>query len=519
MSPRSLSLVAGLYALAAGAIAFVGWSQGMPRLTDWFGTGITMKTNTTLLSMLSGGALLLARIPRRAPAPVAVAVFLAGVVVAIVALLTLLQHLLPVDFGIDMLLYPEPPGSPATAAPNRMGVPASVCFALLGTTLCLLALGRRRQRLAIAFCLLVFALGMLSLTGYWYDAEAIYALPRLTAIASQTALIVVVLSIGLMAAFPEAEPTRTLFADDNAGTAARRLLPFLFGVPLVLGWLRLEGQRRGLYDSAFGTALRTWIEVAILSGLAWWAIRAIHWRDVQRRDTEATLRDADRRKDEFLATLSHELRNPLAPIRNAASILTVKDNLEPPQRWAAEVIERQVRHMSRLLDDLLDVSRITRDRMELRRAHIDLNETIRAALEASRPVTDAAGHELQVDLCDEALPVDGDADRLAQVFSNLLNNAAKYTAAGGHVSITSRREGTEAVVRVRDDGIGIDAAVLPHIFEMFSQATSALERSQGGLGIGLSLARGVAELHGGSIEARSGGAGMGSEFTVRLPCA
>ena len=397
--------------------------------------------------------------------------------------------------------------------------PACTCFTLLGLSLVLLASRLRHRRIAIPMALFVFALGMLSLTGYWYGAEAIYGVPQVTAISAQAAGLFVLLAVGVLCAFSELEPARTLFADDSAGAIARRLLPFLLGVPLLLGWLHLEGARRHWYSTEFGTAIRTWFEVAILGALTWWAVSAIRRRDAQRDAALAALRDADRRKDAFLATLSHELRNPLAPIRNSANILLMKGPLPPPQQWAAEVIERQVRHMTRLLDDLLDVSRITRDRLELRRERLDLHAAVHAALEASRPAIDAAKHTLTVTLWPEPLWVDGDLDRLAQVFSNLLNNAAKYTPPGGHVALETLREGAQALVRVTDDGLGIEADALPHIFEMFSQASRSLTQSQGGLGIGLSLARGLVELHGGHLDATSDGPGRGSIFTVRLPCA
>jgi signal transduction histidine kinase len=513
-SARNACLSLSFATVAGGAASFAGWAFDAPRLTDWTGSGITIKTNTALLALASGVALLAWAVTPRLRAVTGVL----GAGIALVAFLTLLQHLTQLDFGIDHFVYREAPGSPATTSPNRMGPPASSCFTAIGCALCLLAAGPRLHRLVIGIAIAIFALGMLSLTGYWYHAEAIYTLPKYTAIAPQTAAILVVMSLGLMTAFPDNEPTRTLFADDAAGALSRRLLPFLLGVPVVLGWLRLEGQRQGWYDSAFGTALRSWTEVAILASLAWWAIGAIRRREQARSAAEAALREADRRKDAFLATLAHELRNPLAPIRNSANILLQQGPLSPPLQWAAGVIERQVRHMTRLLDDLLDVSRITRERLELRRARIDVNDAVHAALEASRPLIEAARHDLQVALFAEPLPVDGDADRLAQVFLNLLNNAARYTPEGGHVAIATRREGEQAVVEVRDSGIGIEADTMPHLFEMFSQGHPALPQSQGGLGIGLSLSRGIVELHRGRIDVASDGAGRGSTFTVRLPC-
>lgn len=236
-----------------------------------------------------------------------------------------------------------------------------------------------------------------------------------------------------------------------------------------------------------------------------------------RKVAEEVLRDADRKKDEFLATLAHELRNPLAPIRNAVQVLTAKVMADPALARVGEMIDRQVRVMARLLDDLLDVSRITRGKLELRRGRVELAAVVASAVETSRPLLDAAGHELTVDLPAEPVVLDADPVRLAQVFANLLNNAAKYTDRGGHIRLAAVLSQGGVTVGVSDDGIGIAPDMLPRLFEIFSQADPALERAQGGLGIGLSLVRGLVELHGGTVEARSAGPGRGSTFTVRLP--
>jgi PAS domain S-box-containing protein len=238
---------------------------------------------------------------------------------------------------------------------------------------------------------------------------------------------------------------------------------------------------------------------------------------IERAHAENALIEANRRKDEFLATLAHELRNPLAPIRNAVELLRIKDSPDPELRDAREIIERQVRQLTRLVDDLLDVSRITSGRIRLQRERVSLATVVTDAVESSRPFIEASAHELTVSLPPDPIYVDGDAIRLVQVFSNLLTNAAKYTETGGHIRLTVERKNGEAVVSVVDTGIGIDAAHLPQIFEMFSQVAPALERSQGGLGIGLSLVRGLVALHEGSVESHSDGLGMGSVFVVRLP--
>jgi PAS domain S-box-containing protein len=233
----------------------------------------------------------------------------------------------------------------------------------------------------------------------------------------------------------------------------------------------------------------------------------------------ARLREADRRKDEFLAMLAHELRNPLAPIRNAVHIFRGKGLPVPELQWATEVIDRQVHQMTRLVDDLLDVSRITRGKIELRKQRVDLATIVNSAVEASRPLIEKWSHELTVTVPPQPIYLEADPARLAQVLSNLLNNAAKYTDQGGRIGLTVERQGGQVLIRVRDNGIGISAEMQSRVFDLFTQVDLSVERSEGGLGIGLTLAQRLVEMHGGSVEARSDGPGKGSEFIVRLPMA
>lgn len=235
------------------------------------------------------------------------------------------------------------------------------------------------------------------------------------------------------------------------------------------------------------------------------------------RERADELAEAHRHKDEFLATLAHELRNPLAPIRNAVQYLGMAGLTERDVKTAREVISRQVAVMVRLIDDLLDVSRISRNKLDIRKQRVELASVVESAVESSRPLIQQSGHELTIRLPPEAVALDADPIRLAQVFLNLLNNAAKYTKRGGHIWLTADREGSDAIVSVRDNGIGIPAEMLPRIFEMFTQVDRSLEQSQGGLGIGLTLVRRLVDLHDGTIEARSDGPDQGSEFVVRLP--
>jgi two-component system, chemotaxis family, CheB/CheR fusion protein len=241
-------------------------------------------------------------------------------------------------------------------------------------------------------------------------------------------------------------------------------------------------------------------------------------RDItQSKQTEAVLRETDRRKDEFLATLAHELRNPLAPIRQAALISKAPGATEAQKRWSHDVISRQVHNMSLLLDDLLDISRITRGTLELRLEATDINDVIEAAVETARPNIDAKRHVFSVSKSDEPVQLVADPLRLAQVLSNLLTNAAKYTDPEGQIQLRVESTAQDVTLVVTDSGIGLAASAVEHVFDMFSQIKSPHDRSEGGLGIGLALAKGLVDLHGGRIEARSAGLDRGSEFIVCLP--
>jgi PAS domain S-box-containing protein len=231
----------------------------------------------------------------------------------------------------------------------------------------------------------------------------------------------------------------------------------------------------------------------------------------------ATLKESDRRKDEFLAMLAHELRNPLAPIRNGVQIFRAKAPPVKELQWATEVIDRQVNQMTRLVDDLLDLSRITLGKIELRKERVDLAAIVNSAVEASRSLIEKSGHELTVTISPQPIQLEADFTRLSQVLMNLLNNAAKYMDQAGHVWVTAEREDDGVLIRVKDTGIGIPTEMLPCIFDMFTQVDRSLERSKGGLGLGLTLVQRLVEMHGGTVEAHSEGAGLGSEFVVRLP--
>ena len=241
-----------------------------------------------------------------------------------------------------------------------------------------------------------------------------------------------------------------------------------------------------------------------------------HLEDQLRRHADE-LAETDVRKNEFLAMLGHELRNPLAPIRNAVRIMKLRGSDDPDTCWARDVIDQQIKQMAQLVDDLLEIARVTRGKVRLQKEVVDVGTIIAYAVETSRPVIDAHRHRLSIALPEGRIKVDADAVRMAQVLSNLLNNAAKYTADGGHIRLLVAEEAEHVVFRVRDNGVGIPPDMLARVFDLFAQADRSLDRSQGGLGLGLTLVRSLVEMHGGSVEAASGGLNQGSEFRVRLP--
>jgi PAS domain S-box-containing protein len=273
--------------------------------------------------------------------------------------------------------------------------------------------------------------------------------------------------------------------------------------------VRKDGSR--LWASGVVTPL--WDDAGRLQGFA----KVL--RDItDRKKTEQELEEANRRKDEFLAMLAHELRNPLAPILNAVHLIEREASASPTLRLAGGIIGRQLGRLVRIVDDLLDISRITRGKIQLRKERVTLQTAVGHAAEAVRPLVESRKQPLSLALPPEALWLEADPVRLEQVFVNLLNNAAKYTEPGGTITVTAERLGNDGEVRVKDTGIGIVAEMLPRVFDLFVQADRSLDRSQGGLGIGLTLVKRLVAMHGGSVEARSEGIGHGSEFLVLLPC-
>jgi signal transduction histidine kinase len=517
---RHRVFVAGVACAAVGAligaVSLLGWLLDDPLLRGAFAAGITVKTNTSIALFATGVGLLLLAPAVRPRAVTALGRVLGGLV-GLIGLATLFEHATGIDLGIDQLLFREATGALGTSSPNRMGIPASLCFTLLGPALIALDRPERRER-ATSQVLAVAALVvcLVPLLGYILDVRQFYGLAQYTGIALQTALGLAALALGTMGLRPHRGFVARIVADDAGALLVRRLLPAAVLLPIAVTWIRILGEGAGFYDRDFGRVLLLLLFILLFTALIWWTGAAVTRQEAAR---EEVLREADRRKNVFLATLAHELRNPLAPVWNAVQILRLPGTTAAETRWAQALIERQVAHLTRLIDDLLDVSRIAYNKLELRRSRTTVAETVGSAVESCRPSLEESGHALTVSLPPEPLALDADPVRLVQVFSNLLTNAIKYTPPGGRIVVEARRQGHEAVVRVADTGVGIAPAQQGRLFEMFFQAEGDPARAQSGLGIGLALVRHLVELHGGRITATSAGEGQGSAFEVRLPLA
>ena len=516
--PSTVQLLLAIYALAGGLVSFFGWYADVRRLTDWLDSGISIQPNATIAVICAGLALLLLRNGYRRAAGAL------GLFVALIGASVLFQYGTGINLGIDVLLtFGRNWGRAGVVVPGRMGPPGAVSWTALGLGFFFAGFepDRRWRAFSPALAVVGLTIAGLSIIGYLYGVNVLYTVPTITVIALQTSTFILAVSIGLIIALPERAPMRLLDDSSPAGALARKMLPAVVLVPIALGLLRLTGEQMGLYSVAVGTALRTIAEIALLSALLWWAANTIGHQTLARRDAEKqlvnSLREADRRKNEFIATLAHELRNPLAPIRNAVGLLKLKTKHDVTLTKASDVIERQVVLMARLLDDLLDVGRITSDRMELRRERVELATVVRDAVEMSRPLIQQNKHDVTIVMPPDPIYLDADPARLGQVFGNLLNNACKFTERRGHIAIAAERHELEAVVTVTDNGMGIPDDQLSSIFDMFSQVDRPANRPSGGLGIGLHLVKRLVEMHGGTVDAHSDGPGKGTRFTVRLP--
>ncbi|HEX4915633.1 MAG TPA: ATP-binding protein [Vicinamibacterales bacterium] len=529
-------VMAGALVAAAGTVVLAGWlldfSAAKSVMIGWR----VMVPATAASFVLVGIALMIAAGHSRR-APNLLAARATAIVALVLPLLTFVEYIAGIRTGIEGWFGVSFDASSAVA--GRMSPLTSLCFAVLSLAVIAVTLPGPRAlvtaRIAAGSTLFTAWLAILAVA---FDSQRLADVPRFPGMAVMTIVLLALASGGTLALSLERDRDHvSRMTTPKVGS----MLVAAFAVPLMLGLLR-DALSPHLSPQVM-TALLVLLLAATMATIVWQystrmtALRTERERafaELERRVQERTfelasrnaelrlsenrLRDADRRKDEFLATLAHELRNPLAPIRSAVAAMRSFAVSDEDRLEAQLIIERQVAQMARLIDDLLDVSRITAGKLPLKKRKLQLADVLNLAIATVRPHIDEHRHQLTVSLPREQIIVDADEARLAQVFANVLHNACKYTENGGEivVSVALPNE-SEVEVAIRDNGIGIPPEFLPRLFQKFSQVAPALERSQGGLGLGLALVHGIVTLHDGKVEARSSGVGRGSEFVVRLP--
>jgi len=513
--------------LLLGAVALASFPLEWPLLRS-AGRLYEIQFNAALGLVVLGGALLLTLRDDRFARLAARALAVAG---AALGAATLVEHLAGVDLRMDQLVV-----STASDGAGRMGPPAALSFLTLGVALVAVTrTSTRAIRLGHALALALLPVPLLGVLGHAYDVTLLYGVTTVSAIAFPAAVGLLLLDLGLLLARPERGMLVGLAGAGAGSTLARRMLAYVLALPAALGGvvLAVAGDGGPLAVSALVVALTLLFALLVLRDaraidrMELAKVRAQRDRDASReelaralareRDARADAEAASRAKDVFLATLSHELRTPLNAILGWTLLL--RDGRVSPEKAArgAAVIERNGRALAALVSDLLDMSRVAAGTLSVTRGEVDLGAAVRRALAALRPAAEARRVELRVAWPAVAVQRSGDAARLEQIAWNLVANAVKFSPPGGRVDVTLAVAAGEAVLEVKDEGVGIDPTFLGHVFEPFVQADGSATRRHGGLGIGLAITRTLVVAHGGSIEAASEGRGQGSTFRVRLP--
>jgi signal transduction histidine kinase len=496
------------FVIAICVLVWLGWFFGWPVFTHEILGGPSMKQTTATSLLLCAVSLWGTTGNRRG--------LVLGALGAILLfnLLTLVEYIGPSDFGIDLFTV-HGRGPPQ----GRIAISAS--FAVLALAGAILALLQRRARWADGLALLAGATGLIGLILDVYRDSLRTISPSLT-LAVHTSISLILLSTATLAANSEGRVSGLMSSRSAGGALARRLVPISLCLPIALAWLRLVSLRGALLDNQTGLAFLAAGFILVFTSISWWSASSLDRADTARalaREASEQARlqaeEANRAKDGFLAMLGHELRNPLAPIVAALDRMRGLDTVVFARE--REILERQAHHLERLVSDLLDVAKISRDSLEMQKGPVSLNKVLDSALEIATPTLKKNGHQPVRESFDTDFWVFGDHARLVQIFVNLLNNARKHTPPNGRITIRLVREDSEVVITVRDDGAGVPKELLPRVFEQFVQEAQTIERRKGGLGLGLAIVRNLAELHGGTATIESPGKNLGTTVTVRLP--
>jgi signal transduction histidine kinase len=511
----------GLVVTLIGLIVIGEWTFGIKLLAHLSPTDSSMKFNTSVLFFLSGLSLMLYHPEKKAARGVS-RIFILFILT--VAALTLSQYVFRYNLGLDELVFKDHPMPDITSNPGRMSPLVAFNFLLTGTALLVWGkTGKLGTRVFEYSGIAAFIMPVVVTLGYLFSASSLYSFTTVTGVALITALVFLVLLTGILAVKTERGFTTILLSRTRGGLVLRFLLPSSLIAIILLDWISLRAANVGIISESLVVPLGTIASGTVIAILIWRSAKLLYDADVKERNTFAELQtayqtaeEANHAKDEFISIVSHELRTPLNSILGWIQIIK-NDPTEENMRRAFEVVSRQSRNQLQLVEDLLDTSRIISGKMRLEIKPFAIDAVIAEAIETIRPAAEAKNIDLIFKKPGIVKAISGDADRLQQVFWNLLSNAVKFTPPDGTVKIALWHDAANINVKIFDTGEGIDAELLPYIFERFRQSDTLATRRSGGLGLGLSLVRSIIELHGGDVTAASDGTGHGSTFTVRLP--
>ena len=536
------SLFASGITVAIGAIVLAGWALGIPTLRRFVTGFVSMNPVTACCLIAAGISLALLRDSQAGKARKRLGQLLAATI-AFIGAAKLFALAASSSLPIDQWLFTTQLND-ASEPPSRIALRAAISLLLAGTALLLLDFQtRRRGRRPTEFLSTIVAvIAALALFAYCYGLFVYYKTPTFVPMSFPGSIAFLALAAGILLARPDRGAMAFVTSDTTGGFLARLLLPLGLLLPILLGALRIGGENAGWYSTRIGVGLFATGFIVLFLGTVWWTARLLFRSDTERKEAEEhvrrmnaeleqrvaertaelsrvneELRQASRAKDDFLAALSHELRTPLTPVLMSASVMERDTSLDPEQREQLGMMRRNVELEARLIDDLLDLTRITRGKLELHRRAADIHSLLAHTEQIIR--SDAQGRDVQVRLEFEARDhvVVADGARLHQVFWNMVKNAIKFTPAGGEVLVRTTNCGDNRIcIEVSDTGAGIEAAFLPAVFTAFSQGDRQAGGATSGLGLGMSISKAIVELHGGTITARSDGRGKGATFTVEL---